>query len=353
MSEYKRFISYIYRYKNDEKLDNAGFARIEVRNSECKFTVNVKLLNSQAGDFDVYIIKRDDKSFELLKLGQSRTQNNLINIRYYTEENNILNTGYNLNLISGIILYKDDDSYYGTQWDSKPILLKDIKLALLNLEKEDVLIEESKVEIEESIVEEEKIIEEKAAQEEKIIEEVKIAKDDIGKEIGRREEAEQEAIEEISVRAAATDLRGEINSNLNTELLDYKGNINSAGNEKRDPDYIEAIFKNKESVKIFEDKNVCACVKINPSEIEKLPKEFWGIMNNSFLIHGYYNFKHIICAIVKDNNSRRYILGVPGKYENRESFMAKMFGFEYFKSIKSGKVQIGDFGYWIIYIKTE
>lgn len=331
MSEYKRLISYIYNYSNDEKKENVGYARIEARNNECRFVLHIKTPNNLMGSMDTYIIKRDDNSFNLLKLGESKIQNNLINSRYYTYENNILNLGYNLNDISGIVLYRDDSLYYGTQWDSKPILLRDIKLALQenNIQDEDNKIEEN-IEVKASEVEDNIEMEESESM---------------------LENKDEQVTEEIELKAAGAGLAGVINSVPNSELEDYKADPWLLANKFEDPSYVEEIFKDKEKVEIFEDKNIIACVKIEPSDIEKLPKEFWGIMNNSFLIHGYYNFKHIIFAIVNNNDKKDYILGVPGRYQNREGFMAKMFGFEFFKSVKSGKIKSGDFGYWIIYIK--
>ena len=36
MAGLQRFITYINKYENDEKQDNAGFAKIEIRSSICR-----------------------------------------------------------------------------------------------------------------------------------------------------------------------------------------------------------------------------------------------------------------------------------------------------------------------------
>ncbi len=96
----------------------------------------------------------------------------------------------------------------------------------------------------------------------------------------------------------------------------------------------------------FEDNEVAWCVRIEPQDIGALPMENWALGNNSFLLHGFYCYSHLIFARINDKNGIQYILGVPGIYHNREKFMAKMFGFDFFKSIKRKELKTGEFGYW-------
>lgn len=98
----------------------------------------------------------------------------------------------------------------------------------------------------------------------------------------------------------------------------------------------------------FEDNEVAWCVRIEPQDIGLFPMEAWILGNNSFLLHGYYSYRHLIFARINDKNGFSYILGVPGIYHNREKFMAKMFGFENFKCAKRKAQRTGEFGYWYI-----
>lgn len=98
----------------------------------------------------------------------------------------------------------------------------------------------------------------------------------------------------------------------------------------------------------FEDNDVVWCVRIEPQDIGLFPMESWILANNSFLLHGYYSYRHLIFARVNDKNGVTYILGVPGIYHNREKFMARMFGFENFKCAKRKVQRTGEFGYWYI-----
>lgn len=98
----------------------------------------------------------------------------------------------------------------------------------------------------------------------------------------------------------------------------------------------------------FEDNEIIQCVKIEPKDIGLLPKEVWPYSNNSFLMHGFYSYHHLVFAKIQNQYDYRYILGVPGIYHGREQFMAKMFGFEHFKPIRNREAQQGDFGYWYL-----
>jgi hypothetical protein len=98
----------------------------------------------------------------------------------------------------------------------------------------------------------------------------------------------------------------------------------------------------------FEDNEIAWCVRIEPQDIGMLPMETWILGNNSFLLHGYYSYRHLIFARMNYKNGYFYIIGVPGIYHNREKFMARMFGFENFKCVKNRERKTGEFGYWYI-----
>lgn len=110
------------------------------------------------------------------------------------------------------------------------------------------------------------------------------------------------------------------------------------------------ILENHPRINPFEDNEITMCVKIEPKDIGFLPMDSWILNNNSFLLHGYYSYRHLIFANIKDRFGCRYILGVPGIYHNRERFMARMFGFDNFKSIRKRELRQGDFGYWYLTI---
>lgn len=89
-------------------------------------------------------------------------------------------------------------------------------------------------------------------------------------------------------------------------------------------------------------------VSIEIKDFTVLREAYQKLVNNSFLLHGFYNYRHLIlgkdCRIGTSNEVCFY-LGVPGVFFEREKMVAVMFGFEGFES--EGPVEIGKFGYYL------
>ena len=97
------------------------------------------------------------------------------------------------------------------------------------------------------------------------------------------------------------------------------------------------------------------CSKIQRNELARLPRCEWKLANNSFLLHGFYNYHHL--ALIDDGKGLR--LGVPGIYHPQEAKAASAFGFAEFIPIQEIDLELmedeGDeseqFGYWCRYVK--
>ena len=91
----------------------------------------------------------------------------------------------------------------------------------------------------------------------------------------------------------------------------------------------------------------CEILSIKPQDIGILPRENWVYGNNSFLLHGYYNYRHLILARLENPEGEiRYLLGVPGHYFSNEKNLASMFGFPHFVLARKQPEENGRFGYW-------
>ena len=100
-------------------------------------------------------------------------------------------------------------------------------------------------------------------------------------------------------------------------------------------------------VTAFECADGCEILVIKPQDIGLLPRENWVYGNNSFLLHGYYNYRYLILSRLGKSGERgRYILGVPGHYGNNEKYMAAMFGFDRFVRSTRQPPRDSRFGYW-------
>lgn len=92
------------------------------------------------------------------------------------------------------------------------------------------------------------------------------------------------------------------------------------------------------------------CRKIRRNDLGELARGEWKLANNSFLLHGYYNYHHLLLIEEGDD----CILGVPGIYHRRERQAAECFGFFEFREAEGLPVTLSEqerndyerFGYW-------
>jgi hypothetical protein len=316
-----------------------------------------------------------------------------------------MNSGYSLSAMGGLLLFLNDNVFFATEWDDKPIVANEVLAALQpkpKKVKEPIEVEDNIGEavLVASLVQEKKESQKevtkepvnegfrqvKEEQEYSIEEELQIPKYKLPrgwKTIERLQkpnlvtESKAITVSEVSEtaelsgekvteeKAADTLVSEELDNNKNAtveqeELIPTSMDLESETIEIQDrgaeaeetqmQDHPTAMhfFEQYPRIYPFEDNEIMLCVKIEPKDIGSLEKEFWSFSNNSFLMHGYYCYHHLIFAKIKDRYGSHYILGVPGIYHNRERFMARMFGFDSFKSIRKRELRQGDFGYWYL-----
>ena len=86
---------------------------------------------------------------------------------------------------------------------------------------------------------------------------------------------------------------------------------------------------------------------ISPQDFVILQKRYYKLSANSFLLHGYYNYEHLIMCKVKRGGEEIFYIGVPGNFYEKEKQVALLFGFESFEG-KRAPAGNGDFGYYMI-----
>ena len=87
-------------------------------------------------------------------------------------------------------------------------------------------------------------------------------------------------------------------------------------------------------------------LSIAPKDFVVLCKEYQKLVHNSFLLHGYYNYRHLILGRIRQKDVWQYYIGVPGNFYDREKMVAEMFGFEAFEGEKES-ASPGDYGYYM------
>ena len=91
-------------------------------------------------------------------------------------------------------------------------------------------------------------------------------------------------------------------------------------------------------------------LSIRPEDFIILQQEYQKLVHNSFLLHGFYNYGHMILGKLSEEEEAPIYIGVPGVYYEREKQAARMFGFVGFESTEQ-PVQSGSYGYYMIEVK--
>ena len=115
------------------------------------------------------------------------------------------------------------------------------------------------------------------------------------------------------------------------------------------------------------DRNTEA-VSFVPACIHRVSDEYRSLEENSFLLHGFYQYRHILLIKMgmQSRNMRsekergeRYFLGVPGILCKQQRAVAEMFGFPEFMESRYGnegshaRGRAGGFGYFLREIRIE
>ena len=170
-----------------------------------------------------------------------------------------------------------------------------------------------------------------------------------GPEAGDNSEAAGQAEERVPV----------VDAGEETLILGNPQDLERLEQEEQQSDFPgrlwEGFRKRYPKIQAFDSANGCEILTIKPQDIGLLPRENWNYGNNSFLLHGYYNYRYLILARIGDETKgrTRYILGVPGNYYSNEKYMASMFGFPHFVLARKQPSQDGRFGYWYTDVRLE
>lgn len=91
-------------------------------------------------------------------------------------------------------------------------------------------------------------------------------------------------------------------------------------------------------------------LSIGPEDFVLFSSESYKAASNSFMLHGYYNYRHLILTREERRGEILYYVGVPGNYYDREKQVAIMFGFESFECAQE-PAQSSDFGYYMMKVQ--
>lgn len=374
-SKYKRLVSYIYSYPGGCRDRNVGFAKAEVRNGI--FTLNVTLCGvyrDAPEGFGIYLLfdrTREQQTYNMLPVGSVIINCGKGKFQGIFNPGNIESSGYAFDEIRGIGVLTEKDNYYMcfSLWEADNInpskcvyLPKGYKLAESKPDINECGQQTDKHTYTRHMDEQEKcenILEaaeasgeeisfntsNKAASDNKVGESVS---DDNSKGIISGD-AMKEFVSDTSLEKL-NELECEQSRRLNkTDITDNAGmhhDKKNTGTDNKGSVDVERLFIHADYVNAFDDDYYYDCIEVTPEML----KRFMGndvIGNNSFLMHSYYTYRHLLFGRVADNdNGTKYFIGVPGMYSNKERYLATMFGFNNFKKSHRSDYPNPYFGYW-------
>lgn len=330
----KRFIRYLYEYEGNQKKRNVGFVKVEQDGKETTISVHGKGLCGKSNEnISCYLIKLDSEMGNILFVPAGEIQIGMISCGgcfCYTEE--LIRAGYGKTEqsagqtcekkddICGLGLGDPKEAFYVALWNEE--MYGDLDIAKAKVFQEfdsDKTAGESK-----SIDEKEAEVETQFGDDEETenLEEEQPEKKDQETVEESSEKKEQETVEELP--------------------------------EKKEQEIVEESSEKKDLKKDDRDIDLQnfrrQIMKIQRGEISILPRCEWKLANNNFLLHGYYNYRHLV--LIDEGNQLK--LGVPGIYHEREARVAATFGFPEFIAEADVNVTLEpqernenqQFGYW-------
>lgn len=276
MAGMKRFITYIYAYENTKKAGNTGFARIELRGEECRLEIHLRGVYAAQTHCKIYLFRKQGSGIEGSLIGEMDVRNGAGDFSVIMKTAHISTSLLSFFEMEGIFLCSEDGRIFMSRWTEGEPLTVDM----------------------------EHFIEWKAEQTEENI---------------YAEEKQQEN----KIQTAQFDRKSD-NELRATELP-----ARNFFPQYQWKDIWEQFLKSHPASMPFSEKNI-TCIKIELKDIRELPRKYWYLGNNSFLLHGFFNYRYLVLGKIEEDNEDKWFLGVPGIYQNQERVMAIIFGFPEF-----------------------
>lgn len=363
MAGLQRFITYIYKYENDEKKENAGFAKIEIRNGICRMEVHIRNMNPEHTKATVYLFAEKENIIQGVPVGELTFSKGNGDIRYTFETKDLGSFGMTISDMEGIFIPLEDSLYLASRWKEGKIAQGRFRI-MEKKQKEDSREENEQTsaesEIRDATARETKSEEPETESERKIKGLAKTA-DASGQKAkkaaetaGISEQKAEKAAETAGMSGQAAEISAEGTGESRQKEAAEQTKQPIRATELPLEEFFEesgwrGVFQKlrlkSEVFFPFEGQEI-ECIRMQLNDLHEFPKKYWYIGNNSFLLHGFFNYRHIIFGEMEERGEKRYFIGVPGVFMNQERIMAAMFGFPEFRTAKTTEYKTGNFGYW-------
>lgn len=392
MNHYQRMICYLYEYNRGQKGANVGYVRLEQRGERCRVQIQMRGRNLEKSPVAAFF-KQESTGVRLLKIREMQEGKGEWFCRVESRVDNLLEKGRSLEEMDGIFLYVSDVLHFASTWK-----LQDIYAGKVSWWGEEAEREEAKVsakpadrpEYEKSAQKSEKsdINTEPEANRKQQMEWNAVREDAAGEHAKQNTKqaedrnyvhhekktgvktnypwgntvqgrfARQE--EEIAVAKpdskiypgtaedTYTDSQRQqftADRELSVAELEEQTVCERCPFKRKELDYGKKMLVTFPAMRPFGTEYRGKCVRIEPQDLGCLPMKLWPLSGNTFLMQGYYNYRHLIFMEWEQSS---YAIGVPGIYSEAAGEKGKSSGFTEFMAICGQRNCRGAFGYWLM-----
>ena len=375
--DYQRLVSYIYSYPEGVKGRNAGFAKALVHQGQFKLSISLRGVKTDSPEmFGIYMMVTDS-GYRLIKLGECLVKMGQMEYSGVFNPDNINDTGYSFRDICGLAVAMEDARYdcMLSMWKDEDVTPDMLVFSGMDAKKQ----AEAEIVIKERMRQSDEEEKRQETAESSVVRQEMAGYNAAMTERGQSESGGQQPVQSESAMLAGKSEMVQTKqivveeqqivqtkqAEVAAESVTMPENIKADGAAAKIPaetqhlqqkahranatqtDPFEKLFVRADYIDAFDDDYFYDCIEVSPEKLKCLNQNEIDIAGNSFLLHGYYNFRHILFGRVRDNlDNTKYFVGVPGMYCNRERYMASMFGFNNFKKSHRSDYSNPYFGYW-------
>ncbi len=333
----KRFVTYIYSYEDNHKGNNVGFAKIELRGDVFRLEIHLRGLFPSHTLCRVCLIRIENGMITGFPIGRMELLNGTGDCSLGMSASNISDSGYSIRDMDGLLLFDEENRFFVSRWKEGEALIVDAAHFK-----------------EWSASDTQDVPAATAAQDSSGLQNSTSTQDSPGsRNYASSQNASSpqnsSAVQNSSAasQAPAQNSSATSQSPAQDTLSATELPMHNFFPRYRLEDVWESLSTGRTVSTPFTEKNV-ECLKIELKDLRELPRRFWYLGNNSFLLHGFFNYRYLVLAKCPNG---RWFLGIPGIYQNQERVMATIFGFpeflsEWIPDAPENQEPINHFGCW-------
>lgn len=380
MSEFHRMITYLYLYERNTKSRNVGFAKVEKRKQRCLLEIHMKNTGCSLTPVPVYFYVQKESQLAGIFLGNFTLARGSGDFKILLDAENLKDSGYDLENVKGIYIPLTEQMMLVSQWDDDDFQRENF-MEIRETTTDASPSEESPQTLQvaentaaatqqqESASSPETQVQTNPPQPKEPEEPIPTQEASLPPQTETASQQQEsakpvDALKAVEALPRPTEQTTGFHAVTEKETPPPKPNPRPAKypDTEQPPGHSQAdapedwdlrwrfILENYPVMTPFAGDENTLCVRMELKDLRQLPKQFWYLGNNSFLLHGFFNYRYFILGMTEEFGVKKWFIGVPGVFQNPERVMAALFGFPEFRSEKPSHINTGKFGYWYRYL---